>query len=134
MTEEIGMVLQTANKVHGVCNGAAPKNPRRVAAGRLNRMKRKGVTEEGRRKMREAALKYRPWQYSTGPRTRKGKAKVAENGRYRQRARMTTRAIRAEIRQARAATRRLAELTRLILADSDSHGVTDGRTSTRAGG
>lgn len=134
MTEEIGMVLQTANGVDGVCNDAALKKSHRAAVARLNRMKRKGVTEEGRRKLREAALKYRPWQYSTGPRTPEGKAKVAENGRYRQRARMTTRGIRADIRQARAATRRLAELTRLILADSDSHGGSDGRTSTRAGG
>ena len=54
----------------------APK-PRRVAANRRNRAKRKGLTPEGREKLRQSALKHRPWRYSTGPRTVEGKARVA---------------------------------------------------------
>src|SRR5207244_2524112 len=42
-------------------------NPRRVAAGRRNRALREGLTEAGRRRLRETALRHRPWPYSTGP-------------------------------------------------------------------
>ena len=56
---------------------AAP-NPKRVAAGRLNRAKRKGLTPEGRERLRQLALKHQPWQFSTGPRSAAGKAKVAK--------------------------------------------------------
>lgn len=59
-------------------------NPRRVAAGRLNRMKRKGLTPEGYERLRQTALRNQPWRFSTGPRTPKGKAKVAQNGKKRQ--------------------------------------------------
>ena len=52
----------------------AGPNPRRVAAGRLNRAKCQGLTEAGRQRLREAALANRPWQFSTGPRTAAGKA------------------------------------------------------------
>jgi hypothetical protein len=42
------------------------------------------LTPEGRERLRQAALKNRPWENSTGPRTPEGKAKVAQNGRKRQ--------------------------------------------------
>ena len=79
----------------------------------VGRPKRK-LTAEGRQRLREAALRNKPWQYSTGPRTPEGKAKVAQNGRYRQRGRKSKRAIKTEIQQALAKTGRLAELTRLL--------------------
>jgi hypothetical protein len=60
-----------------------PPNPRRVAAGRLNRRKHKGFTPEGRERLREAALKNRPWRHATGPRTPQGKARAAANGKLR---------------------------------------------------
>lgn len=41
---------------------------------------RKGLTPEGRQRLREAALKGRPWEHATGPRTAAGKAKSAANG------------------------------------------------------
>ena len=56
---------------------------RQIEANRRNRKKWRGFTPEGRRRLREAALRNRPWEHSTGPRTKKGKAKAAENGRSR---------------------------------------------------
>jgi hypothetical protein len=57
-----------------------PPNPRRVAAGKLNRRKHKGFTPEGRQRLRRAALENRPWLHATGPRTPQGKARAAANG------------------------------------------------------
>ena len=50
-------------------DGPTAPNPRRVAAGERNRTKRRGLTAEGREKLRQSALAARPWQYATGPRT-----------------------------------------------------------------
>ncbi len=54
-------------------------NPRRVAAGRLSRLKRRGFTPQGLDRLRQAVLTTRPWLHSTGPRTAEGKAKVTMN-------------------------------------------------------
>ena len=59
-------------------------NPRRVAAGKLNRRKRGPLSPEGRERLRQAALANRPWLASTGPRTPEGKARAARNGKARQ--------------------------------------------------
>jgi len=59
-------------------------NPRRVAAGRLNYLKRKGFSSKGLQALREAAIRQQPWRFSTGPRSQAGKAKVALNGKGRQ--------------------------------------------------
>lgn len=120
MNNEMPPAHQNGKQPGAVRHAAAGKNPKRVAAGRLNRSKRKGLTEEGRQRLRAFALKYRPWQFATGPRTAEGKAKVAANGRYRQRGTRSLRSIEAEIRQARAITDRLAELTRLLQANSET--------------
>ena len=48
-------------------------NPRRVAAGRRNWLKRKGLTPDSRERLRQAAFANRPWQHATGPRTAEGK-------------------------------------------------------------
>ena len=58
-------------------------NPLRVAAGRANRMKRRGLTAEGRQRLREAAMANKPWEHSTGPRTPEGKSRSASNGKVR---------------------------------------------------
>src|SRR5450631_2840819 len=55
-------------------------NPRRVAAGKRNRAKRKGLTPAGRQRLQEAALLHQPWLHSAGPRTSEGKAQAAQNG------------------------------------------------------
>jgi hypothetical protein len=62
----------------------SPPNPKRVAAGKLNRQKNKGLTPAGRERLRQAAFFHRPWEQATGPRTPEGKARVAANGRLQQ--------------------------------------------------
>jgi hypothetical protein len=68
----------------GTSNLPVSPNPKRVAAGRLNHAKRRGLTPEGREQLRQAALRNKPWRHSTGPRTPEGKARAAANGRRRQ--------------------------------------------------
>jgi hypothetical protein len=79
-------------------------NPRRVAAGRLNRRRRRGLTVEGRERLRRSALAHRPWEHSTGPRTAAGKAKAAKNGKF----------PRPSAPPAPAASGPLADLTHLV--------------------
>ena len=52
---------------------------RKLEANRLNLKKRKGLSPEGRERLREAALRRRLWQNSTGPRTAAGRVKSAAN-------------------------------------------------------
>lgn len=54
-------------------------NPKRVAAGRRNRARRRPLGESSRLLLREAALRTRPWERATGPRTKEGKLKAADN-------------------------------------------------------
>ena len=68
-------------------------NPRRVAAGKLNRAKRRGLTAAGRERLRQSALAHRPWVFSTGPRTAAGKLRVAANGRLRQKGEQSCRQL-----------------------------------------
>jgi len=63
--------------------------------------------------MREVALKYRPWQYATGPRTPEGKAKVAENGRYAQKGEVSRRQREKEVAEAHNLLAELAAVRRL---------------------
>ena len=52
--------------------------PRQRAA--LNaRQHRKGISPEGRERLREAAQRNRPWVHSTGPKTPEGKAMSSRN-------------------------------------------------------
>lgn len=57
----------------------APKNPKRVAAGKRNRRLRQPITPSGRRKLREAALEHKPWEKSTGPQSSSGKGRSSQN-------------------------------------------------------
>ena len=72
-------------------------NPKRVLAGRVNRMKRGPLPLESIYRMRDAINKNKPWQLSTGPRTPAGKAIVARNGKVRQSNLRSIREIRADI-------------------------------------
>ncbi len=76
-------------------------NPKRVAAGKRNRQLRKGLTPEGRERLRQVALLHKPWQYSTGPRTPAGKAKVALNGKVRQQGARSVREVRRDLADVR---------------------------------
>jgi hypothetical protein len=75
------------------------KNPRRVAAGKRNWLKRGPWTEEARERVRQAILKHQPWLRSTGPRTREGKARSAANGKVRQKGPRSVREVRAHLAQ-----------------------------------
>ncbi len=72
-------------------------NPRRVAAGKLNRQKSGPLTLAGRERLQQAALANRPWEHSTGPRTIEGKIRVAEHGRKRQLGPISVRQLRWQI-------------------------------------
>ena len=72
-------------------------NPRRVAAGRRNRLLRGPLTPDGRERLRSSALKNQPWRFSTGPRTVAGKDRSANNGRYAQKGERSVRQIRAGV-------------------------------------
>jgi hypothetical protein len=64
-------------------------------------MKRKGLTPQGREKLRQTALLHRPWRYSTGPRTPAGKAQAAVNGKRRQLGIRSIREIKADLADVR---------------------------------
>lgn len=72
-------------------------NPKRVQAGRSNRMKRGPLSLETMHRMRDAINKNKPWKRSTGPRTPAGKAIVARNGKVRQIGPRSIREIRADL-------------------------------------
>ena len=59
---------------------------RKIAANRRNWKRRGPLTEEGRDRLRKAALRDRPWVHSTGPRTAAGNARsrlnAVRSGRY----------------------------------------------------
>jgi hypothetical protein len=56
-------------------------DPRRSEINRRNRQHWRGMTPEGKARVRAAILANRPWEQSTGPRTAEGKARTARNGR-----------------------------------------------------
>ena len=90
-------------------------NPRRVAAGRANRMKRRGLTAEGRQRLRLAALANRPWEHSTGPRTPEGKSRSAANVKIQWAGRESACEVKALVSGTNELVARLAEARRLVL-------------------
>lgn len=65
-------------------------------------------TAKHRELLRQFAMLNRPWEHSTGPRTAAGKARVAENGRKRQKGEESVRQIRRNVALARRWVRALA--------------------------
>jgi hypothetical protein len=94
-----------------------------VAAGRRNRQLRGPLSDEGRARLRAAALRHRPWESATGPTSAAGKAQAARNGKVRQRDVLSVREVRRE----------LAEVRRLIAALRSSSAAT-GLPRRSAGG
>lgn len=84
-------------------------NPKRVAAGKRNWLKRRGLSAEGREKLRLAALRNEPWQHSTGTRTPAGKATAVINGKKRQDGLVSLRELKADMRVLRAMLRDMKE-------------------------
>ena len=91
-----------------------PPNPKRVAAGKRNWLLRQGLTPEGRQRLQLAVSRYKPWQYSTGPRTAAGKAKVAANGKKRQLGSLSVRELKADLKSLRLLVKNM-QRTRLAL-------------------
>lgn len=73
------------------------RNPKRVAAGRANRAKRKALTPQGVERLRQAAVRGRPWLRATGPRTAEGKMRSAANGLKRAEGGQSANAARREV-------------------------------------
>ena len=90
-------------------------NPRRVAAGRVNWLKRRGLTPEGRERLRQAALAGRPWLHSTGPKSDAGKRRVAENGKRRLGGEPSAREVRRQLAAVGGLATSMGELRRLAL-------------------
>ena len=82
----------------------------RLAAGKRNRLLRGALSPAGRQRLRDAALREHPWEYSTGPRTAAGKAAVANNGRKSQKGTTSVRQQRAAMSQAMAMASKLRKL------------------------
>ena len=55
------------------------------------------LTPAGLQRLREHALKHKPWRFSTGPTTAAGKARMAANGKKRQIGPRSVREIRADL-------------------------------------
>jgi hypothetical protein len=87
------------------------KNPKRVAAGRINRRKRRGLTAEGLERLRQTALSNQPWKLSSGPRTPQGRFQSRLNGKRRQHdPLMSIREAKAAVKDVKAFLAGLAEL------------------------
>ena len=87
-------------------------------AGSVHQLKPQFFSPEDRQRRREVALKHRPWQYATGPRTPEGKAKVAQNGRYAQKGAVSRRQREKEAAEAHALLAQMAAVRRLVCPDS----------------
>lgn len=72
-------------------------NPRRITAGRHNRLFRGPLSDEGRQRLRAAIFRIQPWIRATGPKTTAGKQRSAANGRLRQCGKQSVRQLRAEL-------------------------------------
>jgi hypothetical protein len=100
-----------------------PPNPRRVAAGRANRAKRGPLTQEGRERLRTAALRNKPWLRSTGPKSPEGRAQSAINGKQGQVGARSVREVRADLKAVRALIRAMAETCSMFhRLDADAAG------------
>ena len=85
-------------------------NPRRVAAGKRNRLRRNALCDEACERLRLAALANRPWQYSTGPKSQAGKVRSAANGKTRQKGPVSVRELRAELADVRSLVKSMRDL------------------------
>ena len=89
---------------------------RRLAAGGRQR-KRQGLTPEGLQRLREAALKNKPWLHSTGPKTLEGKARASQNGRYRQTNDLSRREIQTKMGKVHALLAEMAASQRAAIGE-----------------
>jgi hypothetical protein len=81
----------------------------------MNRSKQAPLGDEGRQRLREAALQNQPWRFSTGPKTEGGKAIAAQNGRKKQMGQQSIRQIRASLFEVNEMLVQMQELRKSIL-------------------
>jgi hypothetical protein len=74
------------------------KNPRRVAAGRVNGAKRRAWGAADRLRLANQCRQRQPWLAATGPRTADGKRRAAANGRMHLPDPRSVRQVRASLR------------------------------------
>jgi hypothetical protein len=87
----------------------------RVAAGRLNRARRGPLSAEGRERLRQAALRNRPWEHATGPRSPAGRAQSIVNAKKaKQKGPRSVREVRAELAEVRTLIRQMRESRKQI--------------------
>jgi hypothetical protein len=84
-----------------------------------SRAPRRELTEDGRRRLRAAALRHQPWRFSPGPRTPEGKAQAVRNGKTRQLGVISTREARAQLAGVRDLLRRMRECRELAVPRGD---------------
>src|SRR6516164_6534235 len=97
------------------------KDPKRVLVGRQNRMRWKGLSPQGREKLRQSAFLHQPWRFSTGPRTPAGKAQAALNGKRRQLGIRSVREIKADLTEVHSLLREMRD-GRTLAASAPSCG------------
>jgi hypothetical protein len=90
-------------------------------------LKRKGLTDEGREALRQAALANEPWMHSTGPRTAQGKAASSANGKKRQRGPQSIRELRKELSDVRLLLAGLRDLRVAAAGPQNEHQRSDQR-------
>jgi hypothetical protein len=76
-------------------------SPNQPIAGCPKRPRRYRLTAAGHEALRLTALKNQPWRRSTGPRTQAGKAKVAANGKSRQKGAQSVREMHGDLASVR---------------------------------
>jgi hypothetical protein len=89
-------------------------NPRRVAAGRRNWLKRGPLTPAGYEKLRQTALLNQPWRHSTGPRTPEGKARSLANTHKLKKGEKSVRQLRVAVSDIQSLIAQMARRRRLL--------------------
>ena len=107
---------QNTRDITGMAKKTHEPDDERVAGG-VGQLKPTSVSAANRKRMRTVALKYRPWQYTRGPTTPEGKAKVAENGRYAQKNELSRRQLTKELSEAHTLLIEMAAVRKLVCPD-----------------
>ena len=99
-------------------------NPQRVAAGRRNRALRLGLTDAGRQRLRESAVRCQPWRSSTGPKSAEGKLQSVKNGKVRQKGVVSVRERNAVAAELAAELLQLQACWKQVVGDSAEKSLT----------
>jgi len=89
--------------------------PKRLTTGRLTQLKPYRLTPEGRQRLRESTLRHKPWKHATGPKTPEGKARAAQNGRYRQHGELSRRQLEREMAEVGSVLAGLVAIRQMLL-------------------